>query len=378
MLKKSAVVCIAIVILCFLPGCSLSSFKLLRQGKKNAVAYIEGKYHFSPKVISVERITESTAIIGPDLSPRDTGVIRVYMEFEGKSFETEITGTQESLQGYDNYQYEEIENYVKNTVFSKLGIIPHILDINYGDVYYSDYDAVGRKHGKHLIHDFFEETNLFDIQNNIPMQGCPMSVKIIVSNEDITDIDENDILNSLGDIHLAIYNFKDSFDLGTIDETRQHLMFSSSSDNIGEYLIFIEDKLEYGDKDLSYTSYAAKSCDDIYYITDKENKEISYSNDSLSLYDVVSNAPELNDYMILTKTFDMVSESAYLTHFWIPVKNILDDDIVNYEYLLSYEDQNGRSYYHNSAYKTCDYQYVYFSVIITDDMKDVKVTLIGK
>nr|MCR5356757.1 hypothetical protein [Lachnospiraceae bacterium] len=75
--------------------------------------------------------------------------------------------------------------------------------------------------------------------------------------------------------------------------------------------------------------------------------------------------------------FDLPADAAAV-HIWMPAEDYLTDGTVSTDYLLSYTGQNGRAYYHNSAYRTCDRRYVAFSVLVTDDMNDVKVTLIGK
>ena len=54
------------------------------------------------------------------------GIVRVFMEYDGRDFKVQISGETESAEGYDNYQYSEI--------------LDKIEDLNDGEIKISDQD----------------------------------------------------------------------------------------------------------------------------------------------------------------------------------------------------------------------------------------------
>ena len=375
-MSKKMIIGLFGIIGCLLAGCDSSTHRLVRLGNENAMAYIKDKYNIIPKIRETECITESTQLIGPDFFPPNNGIVRVFMEYDGRDFEVQISGETESAEGYDNYQYSEILDKIEDLLKTELAITPCIINADYGDIYYSDNDSYGRKHGKHLINEYYDGRNLKDIFENIREQGCRADLNVIVAGEDIGNIKETVISDIFGDIRFSLYNFEGDFDFDTMDETRQEIFFSTSGDNIWPYHIFMRDSFVYDKGELTYVTYDPKECDDIFYISDNDG-EMNVSDRDISLDDAMADAPELSGYKNLGRSFDL-PESARMVHIWMPAKNYITDDILNIDYLLSFTGINGIKYYHYKAEKTWDRQYVAFSVLITDEMKNVKVTLIGK
>ena len=77
--------------------------KNLRQAEKNAIAYIEEKYGFTPEVIE-SAIERSSGLFGG--TPLTTAMIR--MSYNNKDFSVYIDGETENTDGADNYQQDEI------------------------------------------------------------------------------------------------------------------------------------------------------------------------------------------------------------------------------------------------------------------------------
>ena len=376
MSKRIVLTGVMIMIFCLLAGCSNSERKLIKQGNSNALAYIEGKYGFTPKIIKTESIKESNDLIGPDLNPADSGDVRVFMEYGGRNFEVQITGETVSSEGCDDYQYEEIVQAVKEALSKKLEIVPHGLTVDYGDIYYSDYDSYGRAHGKHLINSFYDGSSVKKIFENIRDGGCRANIGVITSGAGMSDINSEDISAVFGDIRLVFYNFKDDFDLNTMDKEKQETLFSPSGDDIRPYLLYMKDSLIYENGELIYKEYNPQKCGDIYYITENNGKIEEIDEDN-SLEEAIGSAPELKGYKSLGRAYSIQAPADKL-YIWMPVKDYADDDIVNAEYLISFSGANGREYYHYGVDVTDDGDYVSFTVDVLEGMKDIKFSLIGR
>jgi hypothetical protein len=199
----------------------------------------------------------------------------------------------------------------------------------------------------------------------------------MTSGADIEDITEADISDSLGNISFALYNFSESFDINSMNEENQESFFSPSKDAIWPYLIYIDDSITYDKKTLTYKTYDKKHCDNLYYMIDNSDGTVEASDSAISIAEAIATAPELNGYKSLGGTYGVqVNTSA--VYFWIPVKDCAAEDVINVEYLITYNGPNGREYYHDTAYKTSDNQYWSFAILPMDNINDIKVSLIGK
>ena len=92
---------------------TINSYKT--QGERNAINYIQQKYGFIPNVAGVENQYGEGGPI-PDFTPMPNGSVLVTMNYNGKEFKVEITGEQESLDGADDYQKEEILIYLNDHI----------------------------------------------------------------------------------------------------------------------------------------------------------------------------------------------------------------------------------------------------------------------
>lgn len=83
-------------------------------GSSNAVSYIEEKYGFTPEVISIEAQTKNS---DPIPSTKEyNGYVDVKLKYNDKNFVVNIYGRNESKNGVDNYQQEEIISSLLNII----------------------------------------------------------------------------------------------------------------------------------------------------------------------------------------------------------------------------------------------------------------------
>ena len=103
--------------------------KNLRQAEKNAVAYIEEKYGFTPEIIESE-LERYGSLFGS--LPESTAMVR--MSYNNKEFSVYIDGESKNTDGADNYQQEEIISALTEKLSEKAenakGIVGEIRSIN--------------------------------------------------------------------------------------------------------------------------------------------------------------------------------------------------------------------------------------------------------
>jgi len=103
---------IFILLLFLLTGCGYTAEEKAvmkryeKQGKENAQNYIQEKYGFKPKIKEIKCVKAQSW--GIDFSPSPTGDVCVKMSYDDREFDVHITGEEESLEGLDNYQMNEI------------------------------------------------------------------------------------------------------------------------------------------------------------------------------------------------------------------------------------------------------------------------------
>lgn len=127
------------------------------QAKENAQAYIQQKYGFEASIVSTDFQTYNSSPV-PDFTPDPTGNVYVEMKYQNKTFDVFITGEKESLEGYDNYQYQNILRDLLRHIKHYTHIDPYEYQIYYG---YRD-----RKKDNGLISLYYTGDNLMDIMTD--------------------------------------------------------------------------------------------------------------------------------------------------------------------------------------------------------------------
>ncbi len=128
------------------------------RGKRNAIEYIEKKYGFTPKIRSIE--CERYSLFFP--FPRYlSSYVYVDMSYNGKNFSAYVYHDGDEIEGYDNYQYNEI----------MAGFEREIEDLIGGDIAFSTL-CYGRGHvdsddrGFAMVETYYDGTNLAEVLGN--------------------------------------------------------------------------------------------------------------------------------------------------------------------------------------------------------------------
>jgi len=130
-------------------------------GESNAIKYVENKYGFTPKVIETKNTYNEPGIV-PDFSPMPNGTVLVTMEYDDKEFEVEITGEEESLEGADNYQKDEILAYLNDYVVEHYPMVEEaeFYELEQDDYYF--YELLTGDNFKDYVEDYYVAIKLCD------------------------------------------------------------------------------------------------------------------------------------------------------------------------------------------------------------------------
>ncbi|MCR5415773.1 MAG: hypothetical protein K6E79_03125 [Pseudobutyrivibrio sp.] len=158
---RARLVSLIMLIAFILIGCSLSPESQIanqeyrRQGKKNALEYIQEKYGFSPEVLEVKEQYDEPGIV-PEFFPDSNGMVKVDMEYEGKEFWVRIPGDSESDDGIDTYEKDEIlaamEQHLKE-------LYPEIVDVKFPSMD-NDYAGFDTKYDGGNLGEFFTDEQI--------------------------------------------------------------------------------------------------------------------------------------------------------------------------------------------------------------------------
>ena len=131
--------------------------KYEEQAKINAVKYVKSKYGYDAKVISA-KAAKNTNSISPIPNYTPTGYVYVKLKVNKKEFYVYITGEQESIDGKDNYQQDEIEKDLLELLKTNIGISPY----NYS-VEYPNSTIYNNTENSNLIKEYYNKNNLSDV-----------------------------------------------------------------------------------------------------------------------------------------------------------------------------------------------------------------------
>lgn len=143
--------------------------------KTNAMNYIQNKYGFEPEITDAVQEREYGMFSSTPLT-----TVYVRMNYNNRKFGVYIDGASENTDGYDNYQQEELYEYVKE-------FIPEPLDIRLkGGAVSTSYDDF-EKECVNMYQTYFDGTNAAEMFGE---KGCSIYARYI--GEDFSEISEDD------------------------------------------------------------------------------------------------------------------------------------------------------------------------------------------
>lgn len=177
----------------------------VKQAKTNAKKYIKNKYGFIPKIEEVFINKEDYGI------SRKTGYAYVKAKHKNKNFNIVIPSDRESVNGVDNYQYEQIEKEIIKMVTNEIGK-PYSYEINYisfihdklGNVRNGNTDA-------NCIQEYYDGSNIIEIINNNDF-NISLDYLQDVDLKKLENVNSNSIFNMDMNIVIGKYKSKEAYE----------------------------------------------------------------------------------------------------------------------------------------------------------------------
>lgn len=201
-------------------GDSEEQKKLNRQyvetAKSNALNYIHEKYGFEPEITDAVQ-ERAYGMFGS--TPLTTVYVR--MNYNGRDFGVYISGADTNTEGYDNYQQEELYEYVKK-------YIPEPVDIElkggYVSTAYDDFEA----ECVNMYRTYFDGTNISEM---FMEKGCDICARYI--GEDFSDISLDDFPEELFagekvDVTLMSYRSEEAYNKKGVKTNEESAVYLES------------------------------------------------------------------------------------------------------------------------------------------------------
>lgn len=248
-----------------------------KNGKKNAIEYIQLKYGFTPKILEVKCEKRGSAAV-PNLFPKATGDVYVEMSYDGKKFWTFINGEDHTTQGYDNYQLEEIRKAFLEQMEKRLNSKVESVGLGYG--LNADRETNYKTCG--LVNKYYDGENLKEILEDSRYNIAEI---VYILKED-TNIEKENICNNFGENATYLFiNCKDK----KASNSMRHFEFEKYENNmdmnIHRVAIYLRDYTLIKNGEKKYVKYDLKKFDNFYYIL----HEGTYCNFKKTVLDDASN-----------------------------------------------------------------------------------------
>lgn len=240
--RKIKRIMVGVLLVCgvmMLAGCySLSDVNEMaqyrKQGMKNAVNYIEDKYGFKAKItnVTVNTIEEDTQF-GDSVYVDE--YVYVDMEYEGKEFVVYINGLRETIEGYDNYQEEQITEEICRRIEGLVGK-EKVLDVQCG------YGT-----SENFVNAYYDGSNLHEIFGDIGWLNRTV-ISIVDTNIEKLILDSEKIRELFGDrARFTFLNYRSTEAYEEISKKEFNLPETHNVSDIMPYSLFIENYMKYQD-----------------------------------------------------------------------------------------------------------------------------------
>lgn len=261
---------IALTLCCtlLLSGCDSKEQKAeneknLRQAEKNAVAYIEEKYGFTPEIIESE-LERNRGMFGS--VPLTTVIIR--MSYNNKEFSVYIDGETKNTDGADNYQQEEIISALTKKINS---VVPQIKSINIDGGEVQNFFPDVEWNTNNIYTEYFDGENFAEVFGD---EICYITADYIEA--DFENLQENnfDFLLSNERVRLYLISYRTEEDYLNRPDYGEFSDFTG----IKKHAILIEESLVFGKDGAEHNEYILGKHDDFYYyVSDSTPDTVSFS-----------------------------------------------------------------------------------------------------
>ncbi len=231
--------------------------KNLRQAEKNAVAYIEEKYGFTPEIIESE-LERYGSLFGS--LPESTAMVR--MSYNNKEFSVYIDGESKNTDGADNYQQEEIISALTEKLSEKAenakGIVGEIRSINIDGGKANSFRPIVEWNCENLYSEYFDGENFAEVFGD---EICYVTADYIESDFENLQEKDFDFLLSNGHVRLYLISYRTEKDYLNSPDYGEFSDFTG----IKKHAILIEESLVFGKDGAEHNEYVLGKYDNFYY-----------------------------------------------------------------------------------------------------------------
>ena len=198
-MKKMIYSIICLLLLIVITGCAFSNEEKQKrenyftQAKENAVNYVQNKYGFKPEVGTAK----CTFVNSDSFASNCNEEIIVTVGYNDKWFKVLINGSYETIEGSDNYQYDQISKDIINLIRSDFGA-PYKYQVYYG------YEAEG------IIETYYNGNNLSEIIE----KNYVMSVVEYINRESLESLEyklKSSKYSRYSELYIVNYKSLDSY-----------------------------------------------------------------------------------------------------------------------------------------------------------------------
>lgn len=352
---------IPIILLLNFCGYTKEEKKLIKeyetQGKENAINYIEDKYGFTPNIVKIEAIKEDPYMI-PDFSTPPTGRVSLELSHNNKKFIVEIQGDRKTIDGGDNYQYEEIESDILEIIKKDTNMDPYKHSINFG-IFTT----------KNLINEYYNKDNLNELIDSLNFNIVLEYInKPSLINNDYKNITENFINCS----QFGIINYKSMEQYN--NKLEKMISFEMFDNYITGNAINIDYAFFINQKNIVHYNMDMIEFDDIKYY-DLNKKESIIVNKS-KLDDIKNwNGHGVLEAIQISDAYSIETDAINLYAF-IPLNKTKNIEEEKLKIAIQCESKSGKKYSANSLYygKVGNYYGTY--LFLGECISDIKFAII--
>ncbi|MBQ8598206.1 MAG: hypothetical protein IJ409_10490 [Lachnospiraceae bacterium] len=315
-----------------------------KQGKKNAREYIEEKYGFKAKVTDVTCDKVNTGPI-PDFWPGPTGNVQVEMEYKGEDFYVYIAGDEETIEGVDDYQMDEIMEDFEDILEDVSGLKAEEMALCYGKFLTMD----DKPEGNGMISTYYDGENLDEVLHE---QNFRLFCAYI--DEDMSDMDE--VAEAFGEGCYLFVSYNSEEDYKTCrSESYYNLLGTPIQGDVDKNELFIREyySLEYDEEE--YVVNEVLEHDGFYY-TVEDGSEVYFEEAEIDDPDNWNGRGFLGAEQAM-EAYSVYTDADKIT-LYIPVDQIDGDGEYGWGIALQYVADGEKRYKRSLTFDTGEGDYL--------------------
>lgn len=286
--------------------------------KTNALNYIQDKYGFEPEITDAVQEREYGMFSSTPLT-----TVYVRMNYNNRNFGVYIDGASGNTDGYDNYQQEDLYEYLKS-------FIPEPIDMELkGGVISTSYDDF-EKECVNMYQTYFDGTNIAEMFNE---KGCSIYARYI--DKDFSEISADDFpddffINEKVKVTFYSYRSEDAYNKKCVRTN-------------AESAVYLESYCTVSKSETVKKSYPIGRIDNMYYYVEEDLPE------SVNIREITPDNPanwdnEFFTHEVASKAYSIKSDSDCTVWIYFPESDVIKEDN-KYQAFAFYKDTDeGRVY----------------------------------